>query len=287
MAVCSISTITRLAPWTRSIAPPMPLTILPGIIQLAMSPAAETCIAPEDRGVDLAAADHPEAGRGVEEGGAAAQGHGLLAGVDQVGVLLALERVGADAEDAVLALQHQLDVVVDVVGHQRRQADAEVDVGAVGQLRGRPRGHLLAGPGLIGTSFGARSALLDPLVGGLLGRQRTTRCTKTPGVCTSLGSISPGSTRCSTSAIVDPAAHRGQRVEVARGVAVDEVAVPVALPGPDQPEVGDDRLLEDVLARPVELAGLLRRGGDRHVAVGRRTSRAGRPRRPGCRRRSR
>ena len=31
---------------TRSMAPPMPLTILPGIIQLARSPFAETCMAP-------------------------------------------------------------------------------------------------------------------------------------------------------------------------------------------------------------------------------------------------
>ena len=46
MATCSMSTMTFLAPWTRSIAPPMPLTILPGIIQLAMSPVAETCMAP-------------------------------------------------------------------------------------------------------------------------------------------------------------------------------------------------------------------------------------------------
>ncbi len=46
MATCSIITMTRLAPWTRSIAPPMPLTIFPGIIQLARSPVAETCIAP-------------------------------------------------------------------------------------------------------------------------------------------------------------------------------------------------------------------------------------------------
>ena len=45
-AVCSISTITRLTPATRSIAPPIPLTILPGIIQLARSPLALTCIAP-------------------------------------------------------------------------------------------------------------------------------------------------------------------------------------------------------------------------------------------------
>ncbi|OPZ49803.1 MAG: hypothetical protein BWY91_02980 [bacterium ADurb.BinA028] len=38
--------MTCWAPWTRSIAPPIPLTILPGIIQLAMSPAADTCMAP-------------------------------------------------------------------------------------------------------------------------------------------------------------------------------------------------------------------------------------------------
>ena len=41
-----MSTITLRAPCTRSIAPPMPLTILPGIIQFAMSPLWLTCIAP-------------------------------------------------------------------------------------------------------------------------------------------------------------------------------------------------------------------------------------------------
>ena len=41
-----MSTMTRLAPWTRSIAPPMPLTILPGTIQLARSPLTETCMPP-------------------------------------------------------------------------------------------------------------------------------------------------------------------------------------------------------------------------------------------------
>src|SRR5690606_7925080 len=43
---CSISTTTRLTPATRSIAPPMPLTILPGTIQLARSPLSVTSIAP-------------------------------------------------------------------------------------------------------------------------------------------------------------------------------------------------------------------------------------------------
>ena len=45
-AVCSISTITFFTPATRSMAPPMPFTILPGIIQLARSPLAATCSAP-------------------------------------------------------------------------------------------------------------------------------------------------------------------------------------------------------------------------------------------------
>ncbi|KQV61661.1 hypothetical protein ASD07_02125 [Duganella sp. Root336D2] len=46
VATCSISTTTFLTPATRSIAPPMPFTILPGIIQLARSPFSDTCIAP-------------------------------------------------------------------------------------------------------------------------------------------------------------------------------------------------------------------------------------------------
>jgi len=43
---CSMTTMTRLTPATRSIAPPMPLTILPGTIQFARSPLAATCMAP-------------------------------------------------------------------------------------------------------------------------------------------------------------------------------------------------------------------------------------------------
>src|SRR5262249_4020508 len=43
---CSITTMTFFTPPTRSIAPPMPLTILPGIIQLARSPFSATCMAP-------------------------------------------------------------------------------------------------------------------------------------------------------------------------------------------------------------------------------------------------
>src|SRR5260370_1329023 len=45
-AACCMATITRLAPLTRSIAPPIPGTILPGIIQLARCPCASTCRPP-------------------------------------------------------------------------------------------------------------------------------------------------------------------------------------------------------------------------------------------------
>ena len=45
-AACCMATMTRLAPLTRSIAPPMPGTILPGIIQFARCPCAPTCTPP-------------------------------------------------------------------------------------------------------------------------------------------------------------------------------------------------------------------------------------------------
>ena len=42
----SITTNTAFAPDTRSIAPPGPLTMAPGIIQLARSPSRDTCMPP-------------------------------------------------------------------------------------------------------------------------------------------------------------------------------------------------------------------------------------------------
>ena len=46
LAACSMATMTRFAPVTRSIAPPMPFNTLPGMVQLAMSPCSLTSIAP-------------------------------------------------------------------------------------------------------------------------------------------------------------------------------------------------------------------------------------------------
>ena len=60
----------------------------------------------------------------------------------------------------------------------------------------------------------------------------------------------------------DLAGGRHHRVEVARGLAVDEVALGVALPGVDEREVGDEAGLEHVVLA-VELADFLALGDDR------------------------
>mgnify|MGYP000941351450 CR=1 FL=1 len=95
--------------------------------------------------VQVAAAHHRERVGVVEERAAGQFGDGLLAGVDQVVVFLALGRRGAHAQHAVLGVQDDFAVGRQVVGHQRRQADAEVDVPAVLELARGARGHLVAG----------------------------------------------------------------------------------------------------------------------------------------------
>ena len=47
LLVCIIATIILSAEATKSIAPPIPFTILPGIFQLAISPFSATSIAPK------------------------------------------------------------------------------------------------------------------------------------------------------------------------------------------------------------------------------------------------
>ena len=143
-AVCSISTMTRLTPATRSIAPPIPLTMRPGIIQLARSPFSATCIAPRIDKVDMAAADHPEGLRAVEIARRRQLGDRLLAGIDQVRVLFSLERERAHAEHAVLALQLNRDPRRNEIRDQGRDADAEIDVEAVLELRRGAARHVVA-----------------------------------------------------------------------------------------------------------------------------------------------
>ena len=68
LAVWTIATTTRRAPHTRSIAPPMPGTILPGTIQLARWPRSIDLEAAEHGHVEMAAADEAEGHGAVERG---------------------------------------------------------------------------------------------------------------------------------------------------------------------------------------------------------------------------
>src|SRR5262249_4215976 len=139
--------------------------------------------------------------------------HRLLAGVDEVGILLAFVGERPHAEHAVLALQVHLDTVGDIVRNQRRDADAEVDVIAVAQLLRGARGHLFGGPGhqlsppvAAWGAFAGRGRVVWTSMRFLAVPTSTMGLMKMPGVWMWSGSISPAGTRCSTSATVTFAA---------------------------------------------------------------------------------
>ncbi len=92
--------------------------------------------------IDVTTANHPERKRGVEERGAGKHRHRLFAGVDQVGVFLALERIRAHPKNAVLALQRDPYALRNVVRDQGRQADAEINVLPVAQFLRNAGGEL-------------------------------------------------------------------------------------------------------------------------------------------------
>jgi hypothetical protein len=94
----------------------------------------------------VAAADHRERLGGGEIARGRQFGYGLLAGIDQVGILLALIGKRTKAEHAVFALQLNAHPLRNVVRHQRRDADTEIDVESVAQFLGGPFGHLIASP---------------------------------------------------------------------------------------------------------------------------------------------
>ncbi len=201
--------------------------------------------AAEDRQVDLAAADHGKRFGGIEEDRAGNGGDGLLAGVDQVGIDLVFGREGADAEQAVFRLQNDVDALRDEVGHQGRHADAEVDVGAVGQLLGHPFGH----PFALGLQAGNRAvagtdgALFDGFF-ELLPQQHT--------IDVDAGQVNlvrielAGLNHFFDLGDRDPAGFGAGFVEIARRLAEDEVARLVRLPGLDDGQIGGERLLQDV-----------------------------------------
>src|SRR5581483_5442491 len=134
----------------------------------------------------VAAADHGERPRRVDDGRARPQRDAAAAGVDEVriGALRRGQRPRSD--HAVLRLEEDVDTGPQVVGHVHRHADAEVDHEPIGHvLRGAP-GHLAAVEWLCRAHAGTV----------------TTRSTKVPGSWTrsgGMGSLVTARTSATTS----------------------------------------------------------------------------------------
>src|SRR5690606_1080570 len=103
-------------------------------------------------------------------------------------------------EQAVLAVEPDRRLLRQVVGHFGGQADAEVHDRPRGDLPGRTLGHLRFAPRHLDQLPRARVVLYSK--GSSCSRTSSTWCTKSPGRCTSCGSIAPSSTSSSASTIV-------------------------------------------------------------------------------------
>ena len=148
------------------------------------------------------------------------------------------------AEHAVLALQLHAHALGNVVRHQRRNADAEIDVKAVAQLLGGARGHLVAGPGHQTSPRSARRRACASV-----------RCSmrfcgvghvhdalhENAGREDVVGIDLAGLNEMLDLGDRDLAGRRHHRIEVARGLAVDEIALGVALPGVHDGEMSATR----------------------------------------------
>jgi len=121
-----MATITRLAPLTRSIAPPIPGTILPGIIQLARCPWPVDLQAAQDGHIDMAAADQSEGHRAVEGAGTRQGADRSAARIGQKRMSQPLFRYRSGADQSVFRLEEHLELRRNIVGDQRRNADPQV-----------------------------------------------------------------------------------------------------------------------------------------------------------------
>ena len=97
----------------------------------------------ENGEIDVPAANHGKRIGAGEIGRAGNRRDRLFASVDQVGVHFVFGRKRADAEKAILGLQCDVHAFGNVIGHQRWDADAQIDVITVAQfLRGALRQQL-------------------------------------------------------------------------------------------------------------------------------------------------
>mmetsp|Transcript_4092 Transcript_4092/g.14449 ORF Transcript_4092/g.14449 Transcript_4092/m.14449 type:complete len:210 (-) Transcript_4092:577-1206(-) len=208
----------------------------------------------------MSATDHRERLRAGEQRGARNGRDRFLPSVDEVGVLLARLRVGTHAEEAVLRLERNADAGRKVVRGHRGDANAEVAVHAVLELKRCPADDALAA--LSGLRNGLRvvcRAHVECLaLNALLELLSLDDALDIDARDVDLVGVEL--------ALLDDLLHLGNGdlaggghvgVEVPRRAPEDEVAGRVGLPGLDEGIVSEDTLLEDVLAA-VDLAHLLR-----------------------------
>src|SRR5271157_369900 len=116
-----MATMTRLAPVTRSMAPPMPGTSVPGTIQLTRRRPDIDLQAAQHGQVKVAAANRAE-GEGAVEAGCSRNGRDeASAGIDEVRVLHAPCRSRAHSGEAVLGLEEDADSRRQETGDVRGQ----------------------------------------------------------------------------------------------------------------------------------------------------------------------
>src|SRR5262245_61212291 len=84
----------------------------------------------------MTAANHRERIGAGKEGCSGQRSHRFLAGVDEIRIFFALERIWSNAEQSVFRLQQHLNARWDVIRAQRWHANPQVDGETVFQLAG-------------------------------------------------------------------------------------------------------------------------------------------------------
>ena len=94
--------------------------------------------------IQVAAADHGEAVRVMKVRGARQRRHALFARIDQLGIAFAGPGRGAHAEHAIFCVVDQRAARRHELGDQLRNANAQIHIGAVGNVLRQALRHLLA-----------------------------------------------------------------------------------------------------------------------------------------------
>jgi hypothetical protein len=110
----------------------------------------------EKRRFQMRTADHCETVGVIEDGGARINGHGSLAGIEQVPVFLTGRWSFPKVKNAILSVKDCLTAGGLIAGSHFQKADAEMDVGGVSDVLGSVRGDLRIAE--------AVSSLMDSLV---------------------------------------------------------------------------------------------------------------------------